>query len=1371
MSETVVRDGEIGAVAAAALTKGVSAFLFAATDDLAQAELPSDAPAGKWRWQKLGDSFLLATVAFEPQAEPPGSVFSVEDRTTDPASLIHALARLSPELHRGALNFLAGAGQGRRDATFDTTMASAKALLREPLDVSHGLRGEPRSVALDAVVACGAGAYYLRGWVRDSVAAFTGVTAVTPHGGLIELRTLADWEDRPLVDAYFGVGGSTTAATRGFSCIVEVPGLPSHGEWLVEMRSPAGAVESVPVLATENVPAARELVLRNLVGDRAPTAVIATAVGALERIQQQVREAIVESTHAFGRGPATCTVSLLVAATDDATLVEHHLAAYADDSDLRGVEVVFVVTGADGEQLVAGAPALLELYGLPFRIVVLDACSEASLAAAVNAAVRSTCGRLLALTRGGVIPASRGWLGRLVEAYETYPNVAAVGGTVLTTEGVVFHSGIDIDVVAGAAVRDLHDNGIARRTLFPAPYSVDAADGCVLVSAEALARIHGLDGACLDSRSELLMLCLRLRAAGGGVFCAPAAEFYDAGTGSPSHRPAEAVARYDSLVLAKVVAEPEGESAWVDEILVERRSGRLSAGLRPPSEAESVDGHGLTVTGHALAADTQLTSVIVSADGIELGRAALDRPTPKLAEAHPENPDAKSCGFLAQVNLLGQPEQFELTVAAETESGEQLPVGTIRGGRRLLRTGVTPALRPLFVTTLGRTGSSWLMLLLAQHPAVVAYLPFKFEPRVASYWLAVTRALSQPRSYLQSIAPELNAGHWWLGDARPSAAAAVKGERRMSEWLGTSNVEAVARFAQGQIDGFYSEVAASMDREHAVFFAEKRFPVALNDRLAAELYPDAAEIFLIRDLRDVACSALSVSARRNAPSFGRELASSDAEYLQVLRTYALEFRDGWRARRDSSILVRYEDLIQTPESELARIFAALGVDADEMTVATVEAAARSAETRGQESHRTAESPTASIGRWRRDLDEELQRIADETLGDILGEFGYATSTPATGDDPRRRVGGRRRPARSTATEAIPEAVVSTEAGPLVCESVELFVGPGSVIATLAPGLEAALADSGHPVLPLGCKWAGSVAAAVADASEAGATHLFIPGSLLPWVETQTELYEYLAANARELSWREEAAAVYHLIAPSEEVSELQRLPVSRRVSPNDLMYTSGADGYYNFGRSALQCIRRALELTGQGPPESVLDLPSGHGRVLRFIRTYWPEAELVACDLDRNAVDFCADTFAAARVYSEARAEDIPLDRRFDVVWVGSLLTHIDVEGWDTFLPFLVDRLEPGAVLLFTFHGDTIVKRMRTGEANYWIADPDRLLSDWEEHGFAYQDYLNQKGYGISLSSTAWVCDRIARLPGARVLGVWPGAWFSAHDVAVVSRD
>jgi len=44
---------------------------------------------------------------------------------------------------------------------------------------------------------------------------------------------------------------------------------------------------------------------------------------------------------------------------------------------------------------------------------------------------------------------------------------------------------------------------------------------------------------------------------------------------------------------------------------------------------------------------------------------------------------------------------------------------------------------------------------------------------------------------------------------------------------------------------------------------------------------------------------------------------------------------------------------------------------------------------------------------------------------------------------------------------------------------------------------------------------------------------------------------------------------------------------------------------------------------------SALDLPSGGGRVLRFLRVAFPDAEFVACDTNEALVEFCGKALGA----------------------------------------------------------------------------------------------------------------------------------------------
>jgi SAM-dependent methyltransferase len=121
--------------------------------------------------------------------------------------------------------------------------------------------------------------------------------------------------------------------------------------------------------------------------------------------------------------------------------------------------------------------------------------------------------------------------------------------------------------------------------------------------------------------------------------------------------------------------------------------------------------------------------------------------------------------------------------------------------------------------------------------------------------------------------------------------------------------------------------------------------------------------------------------------------------------------------------------------------------------------------------------------------------------------------------------------------------------------------------------------------------------------------------------------------------------------------------IDRTISSSDGMIDNdGGDHYFRVGLSALKNIERALSSIGQTPntPARILDCPCGHGRVLRYLRAAFPLAEIIACDLLRDGVDFCTAQFGALPVYFDPVPARIPVARSaFDLIWVGSLLTHL----------------------------------------------------------------------------------------------------------------
>lgn len=229
------------------------------------------------------------------------------------------------------------------------------------------------------------------------------------------------------------------------------------------------------------------------------------------------------------------------------------------------------------------------------------------------------------------------------------------------------------------------------------------------------------------------------------------------------------------------------------------------------------------------------------------------------------------------------------------------------------------------------------------------------------------------------------------------------------------------------------------------------------------------------------------------------------------------------------------------------------------------------------------------------------------------------------------------------------------------------------------------------------------------------------------------------------------------------------------VSPDDGMWRISPDAYFEMGAAALSGIEEVLDRSGVKQVDSVLVLPCGHGRVLRWLTARFPDAATTACDLNRSAVDFCARTFGAEPAYSSRRFDDVRLPRRYALVWSGSLLTHLDLAGWRSALILMTGALAPGGVLVFSTHGEKPASIMREGDPsriyNLDVASRERLVDAFDKTGFGYVDYAHRTGYGISLSSPSFVRSVLAELPDVTVGTVLERRWSDHQDIAYCLRD
>jgi len=228
---------------------------------------------------------------------------------------------------------------------------------------------------------------------------------------------------------------------------------------------------------------------------------------------------------------------------------------------------------------------------------------------------------------------------------------------------------------------------------------------------------------------------------------------------------------------------------------------------------------------------------------------------------------------------------------------------------------------------------------------------------------------------------------WWVGRRRRWGPLDIP-DPELLDWLETDSLEDLARFCRARIDGFYERAATASGKPGVRRFAE-RVQDWHDLVLAAELYAGSAEVFLVRDFRDVLASRLAFNRKTDNVRFGREEVASDEEYVNgPMRHHVATLLESWRARKDRALLVRYEDLVREPHATLATLFADLGVDHDAATVEEVLRRAQELPTARKEWHMTSPGGEESVGRWRSDLPPALGNAAGEAFGEALEAFGY-----------------------------------------------------------------------------------------------------------------------------------------------------------------------------------------------------------------------------------------------------------------------------------------------------------------------------------------------------------------------------------------------
>jgi SAM-dependent methyltransferase len=238
------------------------------------------------------------------------------------------------------------------------------------------------------------------------------------------------------------------------------------------------------------------------------------------------------------------------------------------------------------------------------------------------------------------------------------------------------------------------------------------------------------------------------------------------------------------------------------------------------------------------------------------------------------------------------------------------------------------------------------------------------------------------------------------------------------------------------------------------------------------------------------------------------------------------------------------------------------------------------------------------------------------------------------------------------------------------------------------------------------------------------------------------------------------------------MNKLQNLNVSRKIDPKDQMWESGPKWYFQVGESGLDVIKKILTLSRKRQVTSILDLPCGHGRVGRFLRAAFSEARITYCDLDAEGIAFCANEFGGIPLLSKPELSEVEFSEQFDVIWVGSLFTHVDHERTQRWLNHLCAALAPDGILVATFHGRWTIEVQE--KYHHMIDDVNwqKVIKQYDVEGYGFASYpsMASSRYGISLARASNIVQMVECILGVRMLAYIERGWADNHDVLGLAK-
>ena len=224
------------------------------------------------------------------------------------------------------------------------------------------------------------------------------------------------------------------------------------------------------------------------------------------------------------------------------------------------------------------------------------------------------------------------------------------------------------------------------------------------------------------------------------------------------------------------------------------------------------------------------------------------------------------------------------------------------------------------------------------------------------------------------------------------------------------------------------------------------------------------------------------------------------------------------------------------------------------------------------------------------------------------------------------------------------------------------------------------------------------------------------------------------------------------------------------IHPDDGMFEGDLNHYLKVGMQAKEIIINNFLL--HDPKFKILFLPCGHGRNVRHFLKILPPDQIYASDIVESAVEFMKENFGVNALTSDTSFSTILDFPKMNIIFVGSLITHLNESDSIKLIKLLSRRLKKNGLLILSSHGQFVNSRM-VSEFNYGldIESVLRIRSQYSEIGYGFAPYPYDPNYGISLIKLNWFSKLAKRISKLSLVQVTEQLWDNHHDIIVLQKN